>query len=195
MPRGSWRSTRAMRPRSSAHCPSSISLSRASCSLITTQITSAASTSLLQNRRVPLFGPGSERLPGEPTRLRQGDRVVLEELGLEFTALDIPGHTAGHIAYVGHGALFCGDTLFSAGCGRLFEGTPEQMVGSLAKLAQLPAETLGVLRPRVHGQQPEIRARGRARERRSCALPGRMQRANARGMRRLCHRASGVRGM
>jgi hydroxyacylglutathione hydrolase len=97
---------------------------------------------LLQNRRVPLFGPGSERLPGAPTRLRQGDRVVLDELGLEFTALDIPGHTAGHIAYVGHGALFCGDTLFSAGCGRLFEGTPEQMVGSLAKLAQLPAETL-----------------------------------------------------
>src|SRR5918994_2554110 len=99
-------------------------------------------TGLLQNRRVPLYGPGSERLPGEPTRLRQGDRVVLEELGLEFTALDIPGHTAGHIAYVGHGALFCGDTLFSAGCGRLFEGTPEQMLRSLAKLASLPEDTL-----------------------------------------------------
>ena len=56
--------------------------------------------------------------------------------------LDVPGHTAGHIAYVGHGALFCGDTLFSAGCGRLFEGTAEQMDGSLAKLAALPAETL-----------------------------------------------------
>jgi hydroxyacylglutathione hydrolase len=97
---------------------------------------------LLQNRRVPLFGPGSERLPGEPTRLREGDRVVLEALGLEFTVLDIPGHTAGHIAYVGHGAVFSGDTLFSAGCGRLFEGTVEQMVVSLAKLAQLPAETL-----------------------------------------------------
>jgi len=97
--------------------------------------------SLLQNRRVPLFGPGSERLPGEPTRLRQGDPVVLAALGLEFTVLDIPGHTAGHIAYVGHGAVFSGDTLFSAGCGRLFEGTAEQMVASLAKLAQLPAET------------------------------------------------------
>ena len=97
--------------------------------------------SLLQNRRVPLFGPGSERLPGEPTRLRQGDHVKLDACGLEFTVLDIPGHTAGHIAYVGHGAVFSGDTLFSAGCGRLFEGTAEQMVGSLAKLAQLPAET------------------------------------------------------
>lgn len=97
---------------------------------------------LLQNRRAPLFGPGTERLPGEPTRLRQGDRAVFAALGLEFSVLDIPGHTAGHIAYVGHGAVFCGDTLFSAGCGRLFEGTPEQMLGSLAKLAQLPAETL-----------------------------------------------------
>jgi hydroxyacylglutathione hydrolase len=97
---------------------------------------------LLQNRSVPLFGPGTERLPGEPTRLREGDRVTLAALGLEFSVLDIPGHTAGHIAYVGHGALFCGDTLFSAGCGRLFEGTPEQMVGSLAKLAQLPEPTL-----------------------------------------------------
>jgi hydroxyacylglutathione hydrolase len=97
---------------------------------------------LLHNRRIQVFGPGSERLPGEPTRLRQGERASFAALGLEFSVLDIPGHTAGHIAYVGHGALFCGDTLFSAGCGRLFEGTPEQMVGSLAKLAQLPAETL-----------------------------------------------------
>jgi hydroxyacylglutathione hydrolase len=99
-------------------------------------------TALLQDRRAPLFGPGTERLPGDPTRLREGDRVELEALGLQFSVLDIPGHTAGHIAYVGHGALFCGDTLFSAGCGRLFEGTPEQMVASLAKLAQLPDETL-----------------------------------------------------
>jgi hydroxyacylglutathione hydrolase len=97
---------------------------------------------LLQNRQVPVFGPASERLPADPTRLRQGDPVKLAAFGLEFSVLDIPGHTAGHIAYVGHGALFCGDTLFSAGCGRLFEGTPEQMVDSLAKLADLPGETL-----------------------------------------------------
>jgi hydroxyacylglutathione hydrolase len=98
--------------------------------------------SLLSNRQVPLFGPASERLPGDPTRVRQGDRIQLAALGLEFSVLDVPGHTAGHIAYVGHGALFCGDTLFSGGCGRLFEGTPEQMVGSLASLADLPGETL-----------------------------------------------------
>jgi hydroxyacylglutathione hydrolase len=97
---------------------------------------------LLQHRRIPVFGPAGERTPGEPTRVRQGDHVALEALGLAFDVLDVPGHTSGHIAYVGHGAVFCGDTLFSAGCGRLFEGTAEQMVGSLAKLAALPPETL-----------------------------------------------------
>jgi hydroxyacylglutathione hydrolase len=53
----------------------------------------------------------------------------------------VPGHTLGHIAYVGHGALFCGDTLFSAGCGRLFEGTPAQMLDSLDRCAALPDDT------------------------------------------------------
>src|SRR5690606_33331725 len=70
---------------------------------------------LLQGRAVPVFGPAGERVPGEPTRLREGDRVSLSELGLDFDVLDVPGHTAGHIAYAGHGAVFCGDTLFSAG--------------------------------------------------------------------------------
>jgi hydroxyacylglutathione hydrolase len=56
--------------------------------------------------------------------------------------MDVPGHTLGHIAYHGHGALFCGDTLFSAGCGRLFEGTPAQMLDSLDRIAALPDETL-----------------------------------------------------
>jgi hydroxyacylglutathione hydrolase len=97
---------------------------------------------LLQNRDIPIYGPASETVPGGPAPLREGDRAVLPELGLQFDVLDVPGHTAGHIAYVGHGALFCGDTLFSAGCGRLFEGTPEQMHASLSKLAALPAETL-----------------------------------------------------
>ena len=67
--------------------------------------------------------------------------MSLADLELAFSVLDIPGHTAGHIAYVGHGAVFCGDTLFSAGCGRLFEGTPAQMSASLARLAQLPDAT------------------------------------------------------
>lgn len=97
---------------------------------------------LLQRGAVPVFGPAGENTPGQPTRVRQGDRAAFEFLGLEFGVLDVPGHTAGHIAYVGHGALFCGDTLFSAGCGRLFEGTAEQMVASLAKCAALPPETL-----------------------------------------------------
>jgi hydroxyacylglutathione hydrolase len=97
---------------------------------------------LLQNRSIPIFGPANETIPGNPKRLREGDRAGFPELGLDFEVLDVPGHTAGHIAYVGHGAVFCGDTLFSAGCGRLFEGTAEQMHASLSKLGSLPAETL-----------------------------------------------------
>jgi hydroxyacylglutathione hydrolase len=97
---------------------------------------------LAKGRKIPTFGPANEQTPGEPVRLRQGDRATFPELALEFSVLDVPGHTSGHIAYVGHGALFCGDTLFSAGCGRLFEGTAEQMSTSLAKLAALPADTL-----------------------------------------------------
>jgi len=88
-----------------------------------------------------VFGPGRERLPVPCTPLADGDRARLPALGLEFAVLDVPGHTAGHIAFHGHGALFCGDTLFSAGCGRLFEGTPEQMLASLDAFAGLPDAT------------------------------------------------------
>lgn len=88
-----------------------------------------------------VFGPARERLPLEVMRLSGGDRARLPALGLEFEVLDVPGHTAGHIAYCGHGALFCGDTLFSAGCGRLFEGTPDQMLASLDAFARLPDAT------------------------------------------------------
>jgi len=90
---------------------------------------------------VQVFGPATESVPGSPAPVREGDTVELDSLGLRFEVLDVPGHTAGHIAYVGHGALFCGDTLFSGGCGRLFEGTAEQMAASLAKLAALPGTT------------------------------------------------------
>jgi hydroxyacylglutathione hydrolase len=96
---------------------------------------------LLRQQSVPVFGPAGERVPGNPQPLREGDNAQFESLGLKFAVLDVPGHTAGHIAYAGHGALFCGDTLFSAGCGRLFEGTAEQMAASLAKFADLPDET------------------------------------------------------
>lgn len=96
---------------------------------------------LVATYRVPVFGPATECIPHRTQALREGDRVALDALGLTFDVIDIPGHTAGHIAFFGHGMLFCGDTLFAGGCGRLFEGTPEQMHRSLAKLAALPAET------------------------------------------------------
>jgi hydroxyacylglutathione hydrolase len=77
--------------------------------------------------------------------MREGDEVVVAGIGLALSVLDIPGHTAGHIAYVARAAatpaVFCGDTLFAVGCGRLFEGTPTEMVDSLDKLAALPADT------------------------------------------------------
>ena len=87
-----------------------------------------------------VYGPARERMPEPLVRLAQGDTV--NALGLQFQVIDVPGHTAGHIAYYGaemDGAplLFCGDTLFSGGCGRLFEGTPAQMLDSLDRLAAL----------------------------------------------------------
>lgn len=90
----------------------------------------------------PVFGPAAERIDALTQRVGGGDRVGVPELGLWFDVLDIPGHTSGHIAFAGHGWLFCGDTLFSAGCGRLFEGTAAQMHRSLARLAALPDDTL-----------------------------------------------------
>ena len=94
--------------------------------------------------RGPVYGPARERIPRPYEALNGGDRI--EVLGLTFAVIDVPGHTAGHIAYQQQGAdeqplLFCGDTLFSAGCGRLFEGTAAQMLASLARLCDAPADT------------------------------------------------------
>lgn len=91
-----------------------------------------------------VYGPALEDIPEPFTPLEAGDQV--QALGLDFQVLDVPGHTAGHIAfYVGQASdgplLFCGDTLFSGGCGRLFEGTPAQMLASLDLLAALPGAT------------------------------------------------------
>ena len=91
-----------------------------------------------------VYGPARERIPEPLVRLAQGDTVNV--LGLEFQVIDVPGHTAGHIAYYcpdmdSAPLLFCGDTLFSGGCGRLFEGTPAQMLDSLDRLAALPGNT------------------------------------------------------
>jgi hydroxyacylglutathione hydrolase len=96
---------------------------------------------LLARWPVPVFGPAREQIPGRTRALGEGDTFTLPGIGLELSVLDIPGHTSGHIACVGKEVVFCGDTLFAAGCGRLFEGTPAQMVTSLDKLAALPPGT------------------------------------------------------
>src|ERR1017187_10991296 len=90
---------------------------------------------------VPVIGPDDDRIPGRTHTVGDQERCELPDLGLAFDILHVPGHTLSHIAFWGHGALFCGDTLFSAGCGRMFEGTPTQMNASLNKLRELPADT------------------------------------------------------
>jgi hydroxyacylglutathione hydrolase len=92
----------------------------------------------------PVLGPAAEDIPGPFQPLTGGEQV--HALGLRFQVIDVPGHTAGHIAFYcdslgGTPVLFCGDTLFSGGCGRLFEGTAAQMHASLGQLAALPAAT------------------------------------------------------
>lgn len=96
---------------------------------------------LVERRAVPVFGPARETIPGITRPLAEGDRIRVPDLDLELDVLEVPGHTLGHIAYFGAGVVFCGDTLFSAGCGRLFEGSAAQLHASLQKLAALPAET------------------------------------------------------
>jgi hydroxyacylglutathione hydrolase len=101
----------------------------------------------LRSRLAPegaVWGPAGGRIPQPYTPLEDGDAVEL--LGTRFRVIFVPGHTRDHIAFFGEPAgeaplLFCGDTLFSAGCGRLFEGTPAQMHDSLSRLAALPAQT------------------------------------------------------
>jgi hydroxyacylglutathione hydrolase len=87
-----------------------------------------------------VYGPASENIPARDVALQDNDTASV--LGWDFDVYAVPGHTLGHIAYYHHGLLFCGDTLFAAGCGRLFEGTPDQMHHSLSRLAALPEDTL-----------------------------------------------------
>jgi hydroxyacylglutathione hydrolase len=96
---------------------------------------------LLGRTPVPVYGPAAEAIAGVDHPVQDGDRVTLPELDIDFTVLDVGGHTRGHIAYYGASVLFCGDTLFAGGCGRLFEGTAAQMWRSLSRLAALPAAT------------------------------------------------------
>ena len=95
-----------------------------------------------RSRGIPVYGPKGEPISTVTHRVAGGDRVAIPELDIEFDVLDIPGHTRAHIAYYGSKMVFCGDTLFACGCGRVFEGTPAQMYASLQKLANLPEATL-----------------------------------------------------
>ncbi|WP_432239489.1 hydroxyacylglutathione hydrolase [Herbaspirillum robiniae] len=94
---------------------------------------------------IPVYGPARERdrIAGMTVALGQDDKVSVPQLALELDVIEVPGHTLGHIAYhaPAAGLLFCGDTLFAGGCGRIFEGTPSQMLASLARLASLPGAT------------------------------------------------------
>ena len=97
---------------------------------------------LLKKFTVPVYGPAHETIPGLTQAVVEGDLVNIPELGVEFSVIDVPGHTAGHVAYYGAERLFCGDTLFACGCGRVFEGTFTMMHDSISKLARLPDATL-----------------------------------------------------
>lgn len=101
---------------------------------------------LLEKFLVPVYGPANESIPTLSHYVKEGNEIRLDKLSLNLNVIDIPGHTSGHIAYYGlinnEKVLFCGDTLFVCGCGRIFEGTAPQMYASLQKLAHLPDETL-----------------------------------------------------
>jgi len=96
---------------------------------------------LLAQHRAEVHGPSNEPIAGRTRPLVGGETLQLASLGAAFQVLAVPGHTLGHVAYYGAGCLFCGDTLFGGGCGRVFEGTAEQMFASLTRLAALPDET------------------------------------------------------
>jgi len=91
---------------------------------------------------IPIYGSKIDQVEGVNQFVKEGQTFTIKGFDSPIQVLDIPGHTLGHVAYFTENNLFCGDTLFSCGCGRLFEGTPAQMVSSLKKIKQLPKETL-----------------------------------------------------
>jgi hydroxyacylglutathione hydrolase len=93
-------------------------------------------------KNIPVYGSLLDKVPGITHFVKEGDEIILPKIALTLKVLDIPGHTLGHVAYVADGILFSGDTLFSCGSGKIFEGTPSQMAESLGKLKQLPPDTL-----------------------------------------------------
>lgn len=96
---------------------------------------------LLQHCHAPVYGPEDSRIPLVTHRIEHDDEIFLEELELNFRVMSVPGHTRSHVAYYGGDYLFCGDTIFSLGCGRLFEGSAEQMQHSLDLISALPPDT------------------------------------------------------
>jgi hydroxyacylglutathione hydrolase len=128
---------------------------------------------LKQQSGAIVFGPCDHRIKGVDHALREGDSAHLADLALDFDILEVPGHTTSHIVFSGHGSLFCGDTLFSVGCGKLFEGTPEQMQSSLDKLAALPPATR-VFCGHEYTQANCAFALAVERAQGQCTLPGRL---------------------
>ncbi|HEX7971336.1 MAG TPA: hydroxyacylglutathione hydrolase [Thiobacillus sp.] len=98
-------------------------------------------TVLRQRYNCGIHAPDNPRIPAVTHSVRGGDALDIAEPGLHFEVLATPGHTLDHISYVGHGNLFCGDTVFGCGCGKLFEGTPAMMAASLDTLLALPDAT------------------------------------------------------
>lgn len=99
-----------------------------------------AADELARGGRVPVYGPAAEKIRGVDHPVDGGERISIDGFG-DIDVISVPGHTRGHIAYYQQGSLFSGDTLFSGGCGRLFEGAPEQMYDALQRLAALPDST------------------------------------------------------
>ena len=98
-------------------------------------------SALLAQYPADVFGPAAESITALTHPLLGGESIRLDSIGADFKVLALPGHTLGHLAYLSDERLFCGDTLFGAGCGRLFEGSPAQMHDSLTRLAALPGDT------------------------------------------------------
>lgn len=97
---------------------------------------------LVDRHGATVYAPEDERIALANHRVADGDTVALNEPNCTFQVIGLPGHTLSHVGYSGEGLLFCGDTLFSLGCGRLFEGSPAQMLASLDRLSALPGDTL-----------------------------------------------------
>jgi hydroxyacylglutathione hydrolase len=91
---------------------------------------------------ISVYSSEKDKVPGVNRFVREGDEIIFSNLSSPIKVIEIPGHTLGHLGFVYEKALFSGDTLFSCGCGRIFEGNPEQMYRSLKKLKELPSDTL-----------------------------------------------------